>query len=126
MLKQGTFRNGNVIAVKKLSQMILDNDDRFQKEVNYLLNLNHQNIVQLIGYCAESKYVSVKLGERYVVAEEQQRLLCFEYLNNRSLREHISGMEMLEHALCPILLYSFIISNKILAIPFTSHTDTTT
>ncbi|OEL25502.1 hypothetical protein BAE44_0013478 [Dichanthelium oligosanthes] len=95
----GNCRNGKSIAVKKLFQMHIDENDQFLKEITSLLKLKHQNIVRLIGYCAESLSVLVQIREKYVMAEEQQRLLCFGYLNNMSLHEHISGMVRLEHAL---------------------------
>lgn len=42
--------------MKKLSDMHLE--DQFQ---NYLIGLRHQNIVQLVGYCAESRWEATKL-----------------------------------------------------------------
>jgi hypothetical protein len=92
-----------VIAVKKLFQLQIDSDDQIKKQVSYLVKLKHQNILQLIGYCAESKDVRAKRGG-YDMAEVQEKLLCFEYLNNRTLLEHISGMVTMEHAYISIIL----------------------
>jgi len=71
-------------------------DDQFKKEVTNMIGLRHQNIVQLVGYCAESHYVPVpdpnqKVGDRYVMAEVRNRLLCFECINNKSLDKHLSA-----------------------------------
>ena len=79
--EQGILRNGKTIAVKKLSEAHLD-DDRFYNEVTYLIGLKHENIVQLIGYCAESRLEAVQVGGKYVMVEIRHRLICFEYLNN--------------------------------------------
>ncbi|KAG2555790.1 hypothetical protein PVAP13_8NG032600 [Panicum virgatum] len=92
---KGVLGNGKAIAVKKLFDMHLE-DDQFQKEVTNMIGLRHQNIVQLVGYCAESHYVPVphpnqKVGDRYVMAEVRNRLLCFECINNKSLVQHLSA-----------------------------------
>ena len=94
---QGLLKNGKAIAVKKLSEMNLD-DDQFHNEVTYLFGLKHKNIVQLKGYCAESRWEVVKLPRKYVLAESRKRLLCFECLNNKSLDKHLSGMIILYHS----------------------------
>ncbi|CAL4989318.1 unnamed protein product [Urochloa decumbens] len=87
---KGILRDRKTIAVKKLSEMHLD-DDRFQNEVTYLIGLKHENIVQLLGYCAESRWEAVQVGEKYVMTEIRHRLICFQYLNNKSLDEYISA-----------------------------------
>lgn len=93
--QQGILQNGMTIAVKKLYEMHLD-DDRFHNEVTYLIGANHPNIVQLLGYCAESRWEATRLsGNKYVMAEIRHRLICFEYVNNKSLDEYISGKLML-------------------------------
>lgn len=66
-------------------------DDQFQNEVTYLIGMKHQNIVRLLGYCAESRWEATKVSSRFVMAEVRKRLLCFEYINNKSLRNHLSG-----------------------------------
>ncbi|RLM57948.1 hypothetical protein C2845_PM18G00550 [Panicum miliaceum] len=61
LVYKGVLRNGKAIAVKKLSDMHLE-DDQFQNdEVTYLIGPRHQNIVQLVGYCAESRWEATKL-----------------------------------------------------------------
>ncbi|XP_044950147.1 protein PSK SIMULATOR 1-like [Hordeum vulgare subsp. vulgare] len=87
---KGMLQNGKMIAVKKLFEMGVE-DDQFQNEVTYLIGVKHQNIVQLVGYCAESRWEATRVGGRYVMAEIRKRLLCFEYLKNNSLDKHISA-----------------------------------
>lgn len=92
-MKQGVLQNGKMIAVKKLLEIHLLEDDKFHKEVTSLMDLSHQNIVRFVGYCAESRWKAMRLaGRKYVMAEIPKRLLCFEYLHNKSLDKHISGM----------------------------------
>jgi interleukin-1 receptor-associated kinase 1 len=109
---QGLLNNGKAIAVKKLSETNLD-DDQFHNEVTYLFGFKHKNIVQLKGYCAESRWKAIEffldngkkfqpllsedgeaseLRRKYVMAESRERLLCFECINNKSLDKHLSGM----------------------------------
>ncbi|KAL6599517.1 hypothetical protein ACP70R_045654 [Stipagrostis hirtigluma subsp. patula] len=90
---KGILRNGKVIAVKKLSDMHLD-DAPFHNEVTFLIGLKHQNIVKLVGYCAESRWEATQVCGKYVMAEIRKRLLCFEYINNKSLDRHRSDFGM--------------------------------
>ena len=48
-------------------------------EVNVLGVVEHQNLVKLLGYCAED-------DERGI-----QRLLIYEYMPNRSVQDHLSS-----------------------------------
>ena len=88
---QGVLPNGKTIAVKKLSEITNLDVDQFQKEVTNLFELKHKNIVQLVGYCAESRWEATETSGKYVMAEVRKRLICFEYVNNKSLDKHLPG-----------------------------------
>ncbi|KAM0837343.1 hypothetical protein ACQ4PT_061720 [Festuca glaucescens] len=88
---KGVLRSGKIIAVKKLLDIHLVDDKGFQNEVTSLMEMRHQHVVQLIGYCAESSWENIKQpsGE-FIWAEIPKRLLCFEYVCNQSLGKYIS------------------------------------
>ena len=47
----------------------------FRVEVDLLRNINHPNLVCLIGYCDD----------------KSQHLLVYEYMNNDNLQDHLHG-----------------------------------
>ncbi|KAE8670678.1 putative receptor-like protein kinase [Hibiscus syriacus] len=67
------------IAVKQLSRRGLQGHKEWVTEVNVLGVVEHQNLVKLLGYCAED-------DERGI-----QRLLIYEYMPNRSVQDHLSS-----------------------------------
>ncbi|XVF75580.1 hypothetical protein PTKIN_Ptkin13bG0198400 [Pterospermum kingtungense] len=67
------------IAVKQLSKRGLQGHKEWVTEVNVLGVVEQQNLVKLVGYCAED-------DERGI-----QRLLVYEYMPNRSVQDHLSN-----------------------------------
>ncbi|KAL2548870.1 Protein kinase superfamily protein [Forsythia ovata] len=67
------------IAVKQLSRRGLQGHKEWVTEVNVLGIVEHPNLVELIGYCAED-------DERGI-----QRLLIYEYMPKRSVQDHLSS-----------------------------------
>ncbi|CAI0403430.1 unnamed protein product [Linum tenue] len=66
---KATLRNGNKVAVKKLSQAKAQGDREFVAEMETLGKVKHQNLVSLLGYCS--------FGE--------EKLLVYQYMVNGSL-----------------------------------------
>ncbi|KAK3021657.1 hypothetical protein RJ639_046381 [Escallonia herrerae] len=66
-------KTGQVIAVKQLDRNGLQGNREFLVEVLMLSLLHHQNLVNLIGYCADG----------------DQRLLVYEYMSLGSLEDHL-------------------------------------
>ncbi|XP_075493469.1 putative serine/threonine-protein kinase PBL7 [Primulina tabacum] len=67
---------GQVVAVKQLNHSGLQGDKEFLVEVLMLSNLQHPNLVSLIGYCAEG----------------EQRLLVYEFMPLGSLECHLHDL----------------------------------
>lgn len=65
-----------VVAVKQLDRNgVLQGNKEFLLEVASLSSLQHPNLVNLIGYCADG----------------DQRILVYEYMSGGSLDNHILG-----------------------------------
>ncbi|EOA30232.1 hypothetical protein CARUB_v10013354mg [Capsella rubella] len=78
---KGTLQStGQVVAVKQLDKHGLHGNKEFQSEVLSLGQLDHPNLVKLIGYCADG----------------DQRLLVYEYISGGSLEEHLHGHEPMD------------------------------
>ncbi|XVF79690.1 hypothetical protein PTKIN_Ptkin15bG0009700 [Pterospermum kingtungense] len=66
-----------VVAIKKLNKNGLQGHKQWMAEVQFLGVVDHPNLVKLIGYCAVD-------GERGI-----QRLLVYEFMQNKSLEDHL-------------------------------------
>ncbi|XXG52694.1 hypothetical protein AAC387_Pa03g0953 [Persea americana] len=65
--------SGIVVAIKMLKLESFQGHKEWLAEVNYLGQLHHENLVKLIGYCAE----------------EDNRLLVYEFMPKGSLENHL-------------------------------------
>ena len=64
-----------VVAVKQLDRHGTKANKEFLAEVMMLSRLQHPNLVELIGYCADG----------------DQRILVYEYMKKGSLNHHLHG-----------------------------------
>ncbi|CAL4984853.1 unnamed protein product [Urochloa decumbens] len=89
---KGVTKNGDDVAVKKLKLRDVNLDfKQFQNELYNLAKLKHQNIVQILGYCYETKKKTFIMPKgREVLVEKTYTALCLEYLDNGSLQKHLS------------------------------------
>ncbi|XP_066355004.1 cysteine-rich receptor-like protein kinase 14 [Miscanthus floridulus] len=85
---RGILGTGTV-AVKKLSNAYI-HETEFQREVECLMSVRHKNIVRFLGYCADTQGSMQRYKNKYVMADVQQRLLCFEYVPKGSLHDYIT------------------------------------
>jgi serine/threonine protein kinase len=74
---QGNLPDGRKVAVKKLTQSSATDDgsEIFMREVKLMSDLKHENLAQLLFYCKEGN----------------ERILVYEYMENRSLNLYIFG-----------------------------------
>ncbi|XP_022747924.1 probable serine/threonine-protein kinase PBL25 [Durio zibethinus] len=75
---KGTLQaTGQVVAVKQLDRNAMDGNKEFLAEIGQLSLLQHPNLVNLIGYCADG----------------DQRLLVYEFMSGGSVEDHLLDMK---------------------------------
>ncbi|XP_037416446.1 putative cysteine-rich receptor-like protein kinase 20 [Triticum dicoccoides] len=88
----GIAPDGQTIAVKKLAENTpITCDKVFTNEVQSImaLQLHHENVVKLEGYCHEAQKKVVQNNGRYIVADIVESLLCYEYLPQGNLQKNL-------------------------------------
>jgi serine/threonine protein kinase len=81
------------------------NPKGFQREVESMIKAKHKNVVRFLGYCGDTQQRADNYNGNFVMADVEQRLLCFEYLPRGTLRDHITG-RIMRHKVS-FLLYSW-------------------
>ena len=74
---QGVLPDGDEIAVKRLSKSSTQGVEELKNELALVAKLRHKNVVTLVGICLE----------------QQERLLVYEFVANRSLNLIIFGID---------------------------------
>lgn len=72
---KGEFPDGGVVAVKSAKVGNLKSTQQVLNEVGILSQVNHKNLVRLLGCCVEA----------------EQPLMIYEYISNGTLHDHLHG-----------------------------------
>jgi hypothetical protein len=102
LVDQGVLKDGTVVAVKVLSATSRQGIREFLTELTAISDIKHENLVTLIGCCAEGSH----------------RILIYNYLENNSLAQTLLGDTSFCLTPAPIVnvFTSFILKN-VLSMP---------
>jgi hypothetical protein len=94
-VQQGQGSDGQELAVKVLNSSAGVGGDDLHRFVRFLAKVKHLNIMQLLGYCYETRREIVMHKGKLVFADKVHMALCFEYMHNGNLHGYLYGAMLL-------------------------------
>jgi hypothetical protein len=88
LVDQGVLKDGTTVAAKVLSATSTQGVREFLTELTAISDIKHENLVTLIGCCAEGTH----------------RILVYNYLENNSLAQTLLG-DTLSYPTCPSIFH---------------------
>ncbi|XP_002965380.2 probable leucine-rich repeat receptor-like protein kinase At5g49770 isoform X1 [Selaginella moellendorffii] len=80
---KGQLHTGELVAIKRAEKESLQGLEEFRTEIELFSRLHHKNLVNLIGFCTD----------------DGQQMLVYEFMPNRTLRDHLYASNTAEQAL---------------------------
>lgn len=74
----GAVNKTELLAIKRFHQSSLEHLKQFQKELNCIVNCQHENLLEIIGVCLETRFCVV-----------------YEYMDGHSLEDRLEEYESL-------------------------------
>jgi hypothetical protein len=100
---QEMLGNG-MVAIKMLNETLDVLENKFNEEVGCSVKTKHKNVMGFLGYCSHTREILGNSEEKSVMADAQQRLLCFDFLPHGSLDKYTIGTSIYIPTTC---LYIF-------------------
>jgi serine/threonine protein kinase len=70
-----------------------DDEQQFEKELGAVRSIQHENVVEFVGYCNAHVLSSTVLSDGRSPVYEKIRALCIKYMEKRSLKNHVAGLD---------------------------------
>jgi hypothetical protein len=86
-----------MVAIKMLNETLGVLENKFNEEVGCSVKTKHKNVMGFLGNCSHTREILVNSEEKSVMADAQQRLLCFDFLPHGSLDKYTIGTSIYPH-----------------------------
>jgi len=116
------LQDGQVVAVKKLhpTETVLDDEQRFFREMEILTQIRQRSIVKLYGFCSHSAhkflvYDYIQQGSLHMIFENEELAKEFDWQKRANLVNDVAqAISYLHHECDPPIIHRDITSNNIL------------